>query len=101
MVRICPIKISLANKCRKKNSEYQKVVVHYYLALCLVVSQLMKLLQPMKYRHQTDFPSEDLLSSLSYNEEKLVNFIADSLKLDYDVVKLPQIKTRSYRKMFY
>ena len=60
-----------------------------------------EILQTMRYRHQADFPSEDLLSSLSYNEEKLVNFITDSLQLDYDEIKLPQIKTRSYRKMFY
>ena len=51
------------------------------------------------YRNQADFPSEDLLSSLSYNEEKLVNFIADSLKLDDDEVKLPQISLKAYKEL--
>jgi len=49
------------------------------------------------HRHQADFPSEDLLSSLSYNEKKLVNFIADSLKLDNDAVNLPRIQLLEYQ----
>jgi len=48
------------------------------------------------YRHQADFPSEDLLSSLSYNREKLVNFIADSLKLDVEEVFLPRVHLVDY-----
>ena len=51
------------------------------------------------YHHQADFPSEDLLSSLSYNREKLANFIADSLKLDVAEVNLPQINLLDYKEL--
>lgn len=51
------------------------------------------------YTHQSDFPSEDLLSSLSYNREKLVGFIADSLKLEESEVALPIIQLLDYTEL--
>ena len=53
------------------------------------------------HRHQADFPSEDLFSSLSYNEEKLVNFIADSLKSDIEEIYLPRIKLLEYKGLVF
>ena len=48
------------------------------------------------HRYQTDFPSEDFLSSLSFNAEKLISFIADSLKLEVAEVNLPRIHLVDY-----
>lgn len=48
------------------------------------------------YRHQQDFPSEEVWSSLSYNRDKLVNFIADSLNLEQEDVKLPHTTLIEY-----
>ena len=51
------------------------------------------------FNHQADFPSEVPHSSLSYNQEKLVSFIADSLKLDETEVDLPRIKLKDYTEL--
>ena len=51
------------------------------------------------HRHHADFPSEDMFSSLSYNQEKLVNFIADSLKLNSTDVFLPRIHRLDYKEL--
>lgn len=51
------------------------------------------------YKHQSDFPSEDLLSSLSYNKEKLVKFIADSLDMVIEDVNLPQVILSDYTSL--
>lgn len=51
------------------------------------------------YKHQSDFPSEDLLSSLGYNMEKLVKFIADSLSISEEEVYLPHIITKEYKEL--
>ncbi len=46
-----------------------------------------------------DFPSEDMLSSLSYNEEKLVIFVADSLNLNIEEVVVPQFLYLDYKEL--
>ncbi len=51
------------------------------------------------YNHQADFRSEIPFSSLSYNAEKLVSFIADSLKLDETEVILPRIILKDYKEL--
>jgi len=51
------------------------------------------------YRHHADFQSEDVVSSLSYNMEKLVNFIADSLNLEVEEVNLPKITRKDYKEL--
>lgn len=51
------------------------------------------------HMHQADFPSEDPLSSLSYNREKLVQFIADELEMDPSEVYLPQIGLSDYKEL--
>ena len=51
------------------------------------------------FNHQADFRSEIPFSSLSYNAEKLVSFIADSLKLDETEVILPQIILKDYKEL--
>jgi len=51
------------------------------------------------FNHQADFRSEIPFSSLSYNAEKLVSFIADSLKLDETEVILPRIILKDYKEL--
>ena len=51
------------------------------------------------FNHQSDFPSEVPYSSLGYNAEKLVSFIADSLKLDETEIILPQIILKDYKEL--
>ena len=49
--------------------------------------------------HQKDFPSQDMLSSLSYDRDALRMFIADSLQLDIEEVIFPGIPLRDYDKL--
>jgi len=51
------------------------------------------------YNHQADFPSENTFSSSSFNAEKLVSFIADSLKLDETEIILPRIILKDYKEL--
>jgi len=51
------------------------------------------------HKYKQDFPSEDLLSSLSYNREKLVKFIADSLNISEEQVYLPRIILNDYKEL--
>ena len=53
------------------------------------------------YKHMADFPSEDMLSSLSYNEEKLVIFVADSLNLNIEEVVVPQFLYLDYKELHF
>jgi hypothetical protein len=43
-----------------------------------------------------DFPSKDPLSSLSYDEEALRQYVADALNISYDEVSFPQIDYLEY-----
>ena len=43
-----------------------------------------------------DFPSKNPISSLSYDEEALRQFVADTLNISYDEVRLPQIDYIEY-----
>jgi hypothetical protein len=46
--------------------------------------------------HQKDFPSQDMLSSLSYDRDALRMFIADSLQMEVEEVVLPAVVLREY-----
>lgn len=48
------------------------------------------------FKHRADFPSEDLISSLGYNKEKLVKFIANTLKLEVDEIIRPHVILKDY-----
>jgi len=49
--------------------------------------------------HQKDFPSSNMLSSLSYDREALRVFIADSLQIDISEVELPITMLRDYDEL--
>ena len=51
------------------------------------------------HTYQQDFPSEDPLSSLSYNREKLVQFIANELDINPEEVYLPQLVLKDYTEL--
>ena len=51
------------------------------------------------YKHMADFPSEDPLSSLSYNKEKLIKFVSDSLRLEKKEIRLPRAILKDYKSL--
>jgi len=48
------------------------------------------------YGHMKDFPSKDVLSSLSYDRKDLTEYVAREMNIAVSEVKLPEIKYKDY-----
>ena len=80
----------------------QKIMISFEWLVRAAEHPLSKLeleIANLWYNYQAEFPSENMVSSLSYNKEKLVSFIADSLKLDHEIVRLPQLQLLDYKDL--